>query len=270
MLPEVGVALRDVIYEEGRIDPADVDVRFDAPTKEWIERLVRPTVNCFLYGVQENSELRQTGLQPSLVNGRAERRLPPRRIDLHYMVSAHATEKDDEHRLLWRVLATLMRFPELPDARLPEEARRLGMPLTMRIAREEDNAPILGLWGGLDVAPHPALCCVVTAPLDLDRAFDAPLVLTRTLRVGPSAGAEAHTDTQIGGVVRDGAGVPLGGVTVAIEGSAAAGVVTNAEGRFTFRHVPTGPLRLRALRPDGQTRVAAFSVPSESYDILLE
>jgi hypothetical protein len=63
--------------------------------------------------------------------------------------------------------------------------------------------------------------------------------------------------------------MPLGGVTVEIEGSAAAGVVTNAEGRFTFRHVPTGPLRLRALLPDGQTRVAAFSVPSESYDILL-
>jgi len=270
MLTEVDKGLRNVIYEVGRISSAEVDVRFDAPTREWIERLVRPTVNCFLYSVQENGDLRQTGFQATRVNGRAERRVPPRRIDLHYMVSAHATEKEDEHRLLWRVLATLMRFPELPEEWLSEEMRALGVPLAMCVAQEEDNGQLLGLWSGLGVEPHPAVCCVITAPLDLERVFDAPLVLTRTLRFARSLdGVAEHTDIQIGGIVRGGDGTPLGGVVVAIEGSAAEGVVTGAEGIFVLRNVPSGPIRLRATRPDGAERTVDITVPSETYDIVL-
>ncbi len=268
MLTEIGETLRSMIYEEGRISPADVDVRFDAPAKEWIGRLVRPTVNCFLYGVQENSDLRQTGFQSTRVNGRAERRMPPRRIDLQYMVSAHATEKEDEHLLLWRVLATLLRFPELPDERLPEEARALGMPLAMRVAQEEDNGPILGLWGELGVEPHPAIGCVITAPLDLERVFDAPLVLTRTLRFARGLdGVAEHTDTQIGGIVRDGDGLPLGGVAVQIVGSAVS-VLTDTDGAFVLRKVPSGSVRLRVTHPEGAEQIVAITVPSDSYDIV--
>ncbi len=269
MLAAVEVALRNVIYDEGRIGPADVDVRFDAPTKEWIQRLVRPTVNCFLYGVLENSDLRQTGFQSTRVNGHAERKMPPRRIDLHYMVSAHTTEKDDEHRLLWRVLATLLRFPELPDERLPDDVRQLGVPLAMRVAQEDDNGQLLGLWGGLGVEPHPAIACVITAPLDLERVIESPLVLTRTLRFARGLdGVAEHTETQIGGIVRDGHGVPLGGVTVAVEGSALR-VQTNAEGAFVLRNVPSGPVQLRVARLDDIERTVNITVPSDSYDIVL-
>jgi hypothetical protein len=269
MLSLLHDAARRLLSEEGRISPLDVDITFTAPTKEWIGRLTRPTLNLLLLDVRENTDLRQGAYQSTRVNGRAEKRLPPRRMDVRYMVSGHATESEDEQQLFWRAMVTLMKFPEFPDALLPDELRQYGVPITNRVAQADDGAKVLDIWSALGVEPHPAFCCVVTLPVDLDRAVSSPLVLTRTVRVGPGAGAEAHTDTQIAGIVRDGAGVPLGGVLVEIEGSAAAGVVTDVEGQFTFRHVPAGPLRLRALRSDGQERVAAFNVPSESYDILL-
>ena len=71
------------------------------------------------------------------------------RIDLRYLVSAHTTETDDEHRLLWRALGTLMKSPELPAAMLPEELRQHDIPLTVRVAQAEDSPRLLDLWGGL-------------------------------------------------------------------------------------------------------------------------
>jgi hypothetical protein len=185
------------------------------------------------------------------------------------MVSTHATEQEDEHRLLWRVLATLLRFPELPDERLPEDVRALGVPLAMRVAQEEDSGQLLGLWSGLGVEPHPVIGCVITAPLDLERVFDAPLVLTRMLRFARGLdGVSEHTDMQIGGIVRDGDGAPVGGVTVGIEGRAAS-VLTNAEGAFVLRNVPSGPVRLRVIRPGGAAQIVTTTVPSDRYDIVL-
>src|SRR4051794_18141349 len=123
MLPMIHQAVRRLLYERGRIPSFDVDIRFAAPTRAWIDSLTRPTIDFFLLGVQENTDLRQTSFQSTRVNGRAERRLPPRRVDLTYMVSALASETDDEHLLLWRTLVTLMQFPELPTELLPDEVR---------------------------------------------------------------------------------------------------------------------------------------------------
>lgn len=269
MLVTVHETIKRLFHERGNISPSDVDISFDAPTKEWIERLIRPTLSLFLFDVRENVDLRQTSFQSTRLNGRAERRLPPRRIDLRYLVSAHTTETDDEHRLLWRALATLMKAPELPVAILPEELLRYDVPLAVRVAQSDDSSRLLDLWGGLGTEPHPAFCCVVTAPLDVDLMFETPLILTRSLRFGRGNGADAeHIDIQIGGVVRDGEGNPVGDVTVAIEGSAVS-VLTDAEGVFVLRNVPSGSVRLRVAPPNGAERLVPFTVPADRYDIVL-
>lgn len=271
MLPDIHDALRQILYEQGRITPAEVDVRFESPTRDWIGRLIRPTVNLFLFGLQENTELRQSAFQSTRVNGHAERRMPPRRIDLRYMVSAHTTDEQDEHRLIWRVLVTLLKYPELPDEVLSEELRQTGVPITNRVAQPGDDMKMLDVWGALGSDPHPAFCSVLTVPADLDLAIAAPLVLTRTLRFGPGAGTLAaveHTNTEIGGIVRDGDGLSLRGVTVAVVGSAVS-VRTNDEGAFVVRNVPTGPVRLRVTRPDGGEQIVDMAVPSDRYDIVL-
>ncbi|MGI8856153.1 MAG: Pvc16 family protein [Thermomicrobiales bacterium] len=268
MLQTVHDVLRRLLYEQGRISPRDVDIAFEAPTRTWIERLTRPSLNLYLFGIQENVDLRQTSFQSTRIDGHAQRRLPPRRIDVRYMVSAHTTDADDEYRLLWRALVTLMKFPEIPVEMLPDEVQQCGAPLTIRVAQPDDSARIPDLWSVLGADPHPAFCSVVTAPADLETTFTSPLVLTRTVRFGQGQAVLAERlDIHIGGTVRDHDGMPVGGVTVAVAGSAM-GVVTNDEGMFVLRNVPAGRVRLRATHPDGREEQNTIVVPSETYDIV--
>ena len=62
MLAKIHHAVESLLHEQGRIDN-EVDVRFDAPTAKWIASLTRPTVNLFLFDVQENTEKRETNVQ---------------------------------------------------------------------------------------------------------------------------------------------------------------------------------------------------------------
>jgi hypothetical protein len=191
MLPEINQALQRLLYEWGHIPDDEVDIRFEAPTKDWIESLTRPTIDVFLRDVQENTELRRVDYQMTRNNTRARLELPPRRIELHYMISAITTELEDEHRLLWRTMTTLMRYPNFPAETLPEALRDVEPPLSGRALQPEDGSRALDLWSALGAPPRPTLSYVLTAPLFLDRSIDAPLVLTRSVRytsLGPAAG----------------------------------------------------------------------------------
>jgi hypothetical protein len=247
-----------------------VEIAFAAPTREWIGQRVRPTVNFFLHAIGENTDLRQTSFQATRVNGRAERKLPPRRIDLHFMVSALATEAEDEHRLLWRVLITLIQHSEIPQELLPEEVRQLGLPLTARTAQPGEYANLVEIWGGLGVEPHPAFSYTLTVPVDVELTISSPLVLTRTVRFGRGLdGATEEEHTHIGGIVRTRDGAPVAGVRVAVVGSAAEPALTDVEGQFRLLNVRTGTVELRVIQADGAEQTAALSVPSDSYDIVL-
>src|SRR5436189_27331 len=102
MLLELNNTLQRLIYERGSISPREVDITFEAPTRERIDKLTRPTICLFLFGMQENAELRQSNFQTTRNNGKAERRLEPRRYEMRYMVSALTNSIEDEHQLLWR------------------------------------------------------------------------------------------------------------------------------------------------------------------------
>lgn len=271
MLPEVHDALRRVIYQQGRISSNEVDVEFEAPTRAWIDRLIRPTVSFFLFEVLENTEFRQGGYQVQRGHPQAIRRLPPRRIDLQYMVSALTTDIGDEHRLLWRVLAAFMRTSELPPELLGEGLSHLELPISTKVAQPDQAPRMLDIWGGLNADPRPALHLVVTVPLDLEFALDVPLVLTRTVRYQRIDEGELFaTLVSIGGVVRGPDGLPIPGVLVTREGSAAEGSRTDEFGRFRLRDVPAGPVTLRATPPEGASHTKVLDVPADSYDIDLE
>lgn len=274
MLSEIHAALRQLIWDYGRISPDEVDISFEAPTRERIERLVRPTVSLFLFDLVENTEMRQSSFPTTRLSDHSERRMPPRRVDLRYMVSALTSEIEDEHRLLWRVLATLLKYPQLPDELLPEEARGGEIAVTTKANQMDDGRRLLDVWSGLGATPHPAIYYVVTAPLDLDVVVRSPLVLTRTLRYrrgAGEAGEDTHdTVTDIGGVVRDKNGQPVAGASVLIEGSARESVVTNATGEFILPAVAVGALRLIVTPPGKRARTVAITVPAPSYDVTLE
>ncbi len=263
MLLELHRSLQNLLYVRGQISPREVDIRFEAPTRERIEKLIRPTINLFLFDVQENKELRRSDFETTKQNGRAERRALPRRFDLRYMVSALTTSSEDEYLLLWRVLTTLLRHPQLPEEVLSEELRQLEPTLVTQVSQNDEGKRISDLWSALGGPPHPALYYVVTVPVAMNLSIEAPLVLTRTTRYSHADDKKVAPEVgvQIGGVVRTRTGEPLANVKVALEGSAALESLTNTEGRFTLRDVRPGTLRLRVTQADGSQKTITVEVP---------
>lgn len=270
-MSDVHSALRSLLYSQGHLSPDEVGIQFQTPTREWVASLLEPTINLFLFAVYENVEKRETNMQMRRSSASAERRLPPRRIDLHYMVTVAANEKEDEHVLLWRVLAVLMKYPQFPSDTLPESLSRVDPPLVSRIGDKEECSRLQELWNSLGAPPRPGLCYILTAPLDLDIVTQAPLVLTRTARYRAGLQAEPHeTRIHIGGVVRDRDGRPLSGITVRMADSAAEPSKTNEEGRFVLRGVPPGRVRVHIFAEGASEKRVDLVVPSERYEIVLD
>jgi hypothetical protein len=267
MLPALHRSLQRLIYEYGQIDQREVEISFEAPTRERVERLTRPTLSLFLYDIQENLELRQSSMETTRGNGRAMHRLASRRFDLHYMVSALTTNLDDEHLLLWRALVTLVRHPQIPENVLEQELQTLD-PLPLgRVYRENDIQKQFSAWNALGMPPHPAFCYVISVPIELDPFGEAPLVLRRTARYSGIQTTHNIWETrhQLGGVVRDKQGAPLAGISVALVGSTQE-CLTDQTGQFLLRDVPTGSIQLQVGRSGAVQQTFVIAVPENLPD----
>jgi hypothetical protein len=300
MLANIHTTLQQLLFQHAAL-PAIVDIRCEMPTKQWVGSLTRPTINFYLYDLQENTELRQTNPHANRANGHTTHRMPPRRFDLRYMVSVLAGDAEDEQMLLWHVLATLIKHQTFPADTLPEALKALDPPLVTKVGKPDDSPRTLDLWSTFDLPPRPALLYTITAPLDLDVVFkETKLVLkaithmTRPTMNDEAAGngidptrvtrrrltnrapedGVALAETQqltahITGVIRDVWGSPLAEVRMSVEGHDTASI-TDHKGKFTLARVPVGPATLRIERGDEAPRQRAIVVPSETYDIVLE
>ena len=271
---DLAAALHEVlarlVYEKGRVSPREVDVRFDPPRRDWVGALTRPTVSFYLFDVRENTDLRHANLQANRSPGSPAFKLPPRRFDLRFMVSALTTRVEDEHVLLWRMLAVLLRHTTIPDDILPDAFRSLEPPLATQLQHRDEEQLFVDLWGGFDVHPRPSLLYVVTVPIDLDIVIEAPLVFTRTARyVDTDRDARVDSMIHIGGTLRDTSGKPIVGARVAIEGRASAPARTDANGRFVLVRVPEGTLPLRVSRNGEPPKSLTLTVPSDEYELVL-
>jgi hypothetical protein len=273
MLNAINQVIESLLRERGLIDSLDVDVRFDMPSEEWVESLTRPTVNAFLFELYENTDKRDSAPVTTINGGRAERRMAPRRIDLLYMVSVLTADIEDENELLWRVLATLMKHQQFPPEVLPGSLRTVTPPLVARIAAKDEARNTIDIWSALGTEPRPTICYIVTAPMDIALAIQAPLVLTRTARyrrMGARSGEPAHdVGIQIGGFVTNRAGDPVGDVVVSANG-ADHGSVTKADGQYVLRGVPEGPVQLTVKKNGQAQKTVEVRVPAASYDIVLD
>jgi hypothetical protein len=182
MFSEIHDTLAALLNRYGKIDPLDVEVTFEPPTRERVQSLLRPAINFFLLEIQENTDLRQTNRQTVRESGQALHRMPSRRFDLRYMVSALATVVEDEQLLLWRTLTTLLKYDRFPDDVLSETLRSLEPLPTARVLRPDEGSRLLDYWSALGMPPRPALLYTVTVPVDLEITDISPLVLSRSIR----------------------------------------------------------------------------------------
>ena len=118
MLHDLDKTLETLVRTEGNLNRSEIDVDFDQPTSEWSARLGRPTLNMFCYDVRENVKLRMMDRTVTRNGARATTDIPPRRMDVSYLVTAWARKVEDEHQVLWRALAALKKYFSLEPCRL--------------------------------------------------------------------------------------------------------------------------------------------------------
>ena len=108
MIRSLDETLKKLILERWQFNGSDVDIRFDQPTRDWAAGLTRPAINCYLYDMRENVELRnREWIVDRQANGQSRKKIAPLRVDLTYLITAWTAEAEDEHSILWRVLVAL-------------------------------------------------------------------------------------------------------------------------------------------------------------------
>jgi hypothetical protein len=269
MFQDVDETLRAVLQADVPIKRNEVDISFDRPTREWSNRLTRPTLNVFLYDIKERIDLRND--VPTItrdVDGRAVRQMPPRRVELSYLLSAWTTETDDEHRILARVLASMYRQTNISPENFKGDLKGVNLPVVTHIPAPADASRPSEVWSGVSNDLHASLTWVWTVPLDVFRPSTGPLVRTAEIGVRPIAEPADLVFLQVGGLVhRKGyplAGVP--GVKVTVLGTAFE-AVSDADGRFHFMNLPAGTYKWRVEAPGSKAREHSVAVPSPNYDV---
>ena len=281
MLNDLDETLRQLLIQMGGLDPTEVDISFDIPTRDWSTPVTRPTVNLYLFDIRENRSLRETDWDSEpQSDGTVVTRRVPVRMDVSYMITCWTSAPEDQHRLLWRVLETLFRYSPLPDSVLQGDVR-----LALHAVRTEVAQPdgilknISDFWGALENQLRPAINLVVTLDLDLQQLTTTPLVFARVVKLSrPAVPGEAGADRgsaptwevaplRVAGEVHDSAGNPVRGAAVRLIGVQAGRPVqvgptvqTQPTGRYVFEHVAPGRYTL-VLEAPGR--------PPRQYPLLL-
>ncbi|MFT3889762.1 MAG: DUF4255 domain-containing protein [Arachnia sp.] len=173
MIHEVDSALRALIERETGI--RDVEVVFDAPTRDWAGRRTVPTVDVYLYDIREDLRRRERGVlneynadQTRIVG----RHLPPRHFKLSYLVTAWTQRPEDEHRLLSALLSAFLRFDALPADLLSGPLADMGLPVpvTVGLPPPEDRG-FADVWSALGGELKPSIDVVVSAPMSTGQQF---------------------------------------------------------------------------------------------------
>jgi hypothetical protein len=167
VIHDVDQALRALIRRDALAE-SDVEVVFEAPTKDWAGRRNAPTVDVYLYDIREDMRRRERG-RINEYDGAGRivgRHLPPRHFKLSYLVTAWTQRPEDEHRLLSSLLSCFLRHDAIPPDLLGDVLTEHGLPVPISVGLPppEDRA-FADVWSALGGELKPSLDVVVTAPV---------------------------------------------------------------------------------------------------------
>jgi len=193
VIDEIDESLRRLVLRDA-VNGSGVEVSFDAPTKDWAARRNAPTINIYLYDIREALERREVEFEEVRdADGRVtERRAPPRRYTLSYLLTVWTQRPEDEHRVLSSLLACFLKSDCLPADILSNGLAAQPYPIlaTVALPPPKDRA-LADLWSALGGELKPSLDLVVTVPFDTGRVLAAgPPVL-----VPPVLVAQDTTDS---------------------------------------------------------------------------
>jgi len=179
VIHEIDESIRALVRREVT---GDVEVVFDAPTKDWASRRNTPTIDVYLYDIREDMRRRQLGRVdlPNAEGRTVAHRLPPRFFKLSYLLTAWTQRPEDEHRLLADLLGCFLRNDAIPpEDQVGDLAQNdIPLPVTLAVPPPEDRA-LSDVWSALGGELKPSLDLVVVAPWDLGRTIEAAPPVTQ-------------------------------------------------------------------------------------------
>ncbi|MCK4964988.1 MAG: DUF4255 domain-containing protein [Dehalococcoidia bacterium] len=271
MISDLDETIKQLLIKEGKLDPAEVDIVFEMPDREWSGKVTKPTVNIYLYDIHENLDLRNNEWKVVHNNGVATKTKAPIRVDLSYLVTVWTNDTADQHRLLSHILATLFRHREIPDELLHGSLANTGYPIRTHTAQPDGvlrNSA--DFWGALDNQLKPSISYVVTIPVDLDVAVTAPEVKTKVLAFHDMEGAISEELVQIDGKVhRKGKPDEVIADAIILAKELQMTATTDEAGKYLFRKMRFGSHTFEVQAPGEEKKQVPVTVPSASYDIEL-
>lgn len=205
MIHEIDEALRALLKRDA-LKGTEVEVLFDAPTKEWSSRRNSPSADVYLYDIREDLRRRAVGRVDVRDNDRVTKReQPPRWFKLSYLVTAWTQRPEDEHRLLAAMLRCFLSFDSIPRDLLTGSLANCpdAIPVTCALPPPEDRA-LSDVWSALGGELKPSLDVVVLVPFDLTAEIEVgpPVIEEPRLIVASrdsrrlSGGGGAHADAR--------------------------------------------------------------------------
>ncbi len=189
MIHDFDETLKALLIQKVPIDSTAIDIQFDRPDPDWETKLTKPTINCFLYDIRENQELRSNERYLSRNGETGTQRKAPTRINLNYFITVWAIAEDtktaEEHRLLGRILKTLLSHPILPTEVLQGEMQQQPLPLRAWIAQPESTPNAWDFWGAMDGRIKAGISYGVTVAVEPFSPVEVDLVTETVLTIEP-------------------------------------------------------------------------------------
>ncbi len=187
--------LKALVEREVVGDGGQVEVAFEAPTKEWAARRNAPTLDLYLYDIREDLDRRETQWEP-VRNERGDKvgRQPPgRRFRLSYLVTAWTQRPEDEHRLLSACLRTFLRHEALPPDRLTGALSRQPLPVLLTVGYPPGpDRSLADVWSALGGELKPSLDLVATVPFPVEILEEAAKPVIRPIELALSGGGASE------------------------------------------------------------------------------
>jgi hypothetical protein len=269
VINDLDQTLKQLLIQKVPLDPTEVNIKFEAPDREWAASQSKPTINVYLYDMRENHELRSYEWNVERSHGTATRKKTPTRLDLSYLITVWTKDIADEHRLLGQITIALMRHPFLPEELFEGILKGLEYPVHTSTAQPDGLLKGPGdFWTALENKLKPSINYVVTLPVDLAIAVTAPIVSTKVLEVKEKDKDPVEEIVQIGGLVhgktRKESGIANVSIILKELGVTA---ITDSSGHYTFPKVARGDYTLVISAPKQAAKEARVVVPSENYNI---
>lgn len=170
-----------------------------------------------------------------------------------------------EHQLLSQVLQVLSRYPTIPASFLQGSLVGQEPPLPMVTALVDPQKNLSEFWTAIGNKLRPSLTVTVTISMPVFADITEPLVTTKSIGFDVGIGVVEETLVHIGGHVRTATGQGIASALVDLVG-AGLRTTTNAEGQYTFVHVPIGTHTLRVIAGGFAPQTQSLIVPGRPED----